>query len=134
LPADAAPAENNAELSGAAGDGVTNRVAGMSMKATLLEHKEAVTAMVCFQQNNRHWMISSGWDRRICIWDLNTLKLHDIFKNNTASATKEELAADGIILSLDYSPERNEFGYTSSDKVKIINKQVGVYKKVLKRW
>jgi hypothetical protein len=35
---------------------------------------------------------------------------------------KEELAADGIILDLDYSIERNEFGYASADKSAYIRK------------
>lgn len=108
-----------ADAQGATTDGaVTNRVAGMSLKATLMEHKESVTGIICLQHNSKHWMVTTGWDRRLCIWDLSTLTLHDIFRNS-AAAGKEELAADGIILSIDYSPECNEFGYTSSDKVLI---------------
>lgn len=102
------------------GEGVNNRVAGMSLKATLLEHKEAVTCFTCFKHNDKNWMISAGWDRRLCIWNLDTLKLADIFRSSDSA--KEELAADGIILSIDYSPERNEFGYTSSDKLAYIRK------------
>eukprot|EP00842_Homolaphlyctis_polyrhiza_P003212 jgi/Hompol1/3892/HPOL_006806-RA len=106
-------------------DSVSNRVAGMALKATLMDHKDAVTGIICFSIDNRHWMISTGWDRRICIWDLHPAKLHDIFRSSDAQhhgTSREELAADGIILSLDYSPERNEFGYSSSDKLAYIRK------------
>lgn len=108
--------DTSQDAHGSQGEGVNNRVAGMSLKVTLLEHKEAVTGIICLMNHSKHWMITTGWDRRLCIWDLSTLKLHDIFRNSSAVG-KEELAADGIILSIDYSPELNQFGYTSSDKV-----------------
>nr|KAJ3422640.1 hypothetical protein HK105_007194 [Polyrhizophydium stewartii] len=95
-------------------DSVSNRVAGMTLKASLLDHKDAVTGL-----------ISTGWDRRICVWDLQANKLQDVFRHAQPQAygsVREELAADGIILSLDYSPERNEFGYASSDKLAYIRK------------
>ena len=38
-------------------EGVTNRVAGMSLKATLNEHNEAVTCLVCFQYDGKHWIV-----------------------------------------------------------------------------
>ncbi|KAI8927284.1 quinon protein alcohol dehydrogenase-like superfamily [Entophlyctis helioformis] len=123
VPLGAAPAAGLAPQMGS--DSVSNRVAGMALKATLLDHKDAVTGLVCFQQDGVHWMISAGWDRRICVWDLKNVKLHDVFRNNQpqfAGTGREELAADGIILSLDYSPERNEFGYASSDKLAYIRR------------
>lgn len=49
--------ENANELPGGASEGATNRVAGMSLKATLLEHREAVTGMVCFPYHKGHWMV-----------------------------------------------------------------------------
>ncbi|KAI8908490.1 WD40-repeat-containing domain protein [Gorgonomyces haynaldii] len=103
-------------------EGVSNRVAGMSLKATLNEHRESVTALVCFQHNSKHWMVSTGWDRRICVWDLETLQLQDVFHNHNGQTAKEELAADGIILAIDYSPERNEFAYASSDKLAYVRR------------
>jgi hypothetical protein len=46
-----------------------------------------------------------------------------VFRNsNQKSFGKEELAADGIILDLEYNPDRNEFGYASSDKLAYIRK------------
>ncbi|KAI8901202.1 quinon protein alcohol dehydrogenase-like superfamily [Globomyces pollinis-pini] len=102
---------------------VTSRVAGMSLKVTLCEHKDAVTALSCFKKDGASWLLSTGWDRKICLWNLNELRLQDVFKNSSATSPwKEELAADGIILDLEYSSERNEFGYCSSDKLAYIRK------------
>ncbi|KAJ3326052.1 hypothetical protein HDV06_002437 [Boothiomyces sp. JEL0866] len=98
-------------------EAVTSRVAGMTLKETLNEHKDSVTALVCFKKDNNHWLLSTGWDRRIVLWNLSTLKVHDVFKNNSMLQSKEELAADGIILGMDFSFERNEFAYCSSDKL-----------------
>ncbi|KAJ3217607.1 hypothetical protein HDU67_007549 [Dinochytrium kinnereticum] len=108
---------------GLANDSVTNRVAGMTLKYTLSDHKEAVTGL------------TTGWDRRICIYDLKQAKLHDMFRTTLTSLTspitpqpfittsgKEELAADGIILDLEYCHDRNEFGYASADKLAYIRR------------
>ncbi|OAJ36383.1 hypothetical protein BDEG_20563 [Batrachochytrium dendrobatidis JEL423] len=106
-------------------DSVSNRVAGMALKFTLLNHRDSVTGLVCFFLDAKHWMISTGWDRRICIWDLQSAKLHDVFRNSqyqSINSAREELAADGIILSLDYSHEKNTIGYASSDKLAYIRK------------
>jgi hypothetical protein len=66
--------------------------------------------------------LSTGWDRRIVIWNLKDLKLHDIFKQTNGLNAKEELAADGIILGMDYNPTQNEIGYCSADKNAYIRK------------
>ncbi|KAI8611101.1 WD40-repeat-containing domain protein [Chytriomyces sp. MP71] len=100
---------------GVSNESVTNRVAGMTLKYTLSDHKDSVTGIACFFRDGRHWMISTGWDRRICIFDLKLGKLHDVFRSQKGLG-KEELAADGIILDMEYAPERNEFGYASADK------------------
>jgi WD40 repeat protein len=103
----------------------SSRVAGMSLKHTLLDgHKEPVTGLFTVIHDNKHWLVSTGWDRRICIWDLDQFRLHSVFCNreqgtstNLASSSgKEELAADGVILDLEYSSDRLEFAYTSADK------------------
>ncbi|ORY40968.1 WD40 repeat-like protein [Rhizoclosmatium globosum] len=103
-------------------ESVTNRVSGMTLKYTLNDHKDAVTGIHCLYKDGRHWMISTGWDRRICVTDLKQGRLHDVFKNAQKGYGKEELAADGIILDLEYCPERNEFGYASADKSAYIRK------------
>ena len=47
--------------------------------------------------------MSSGWDRKIYLWDLSTFEMIDVFKNNNAIKAFEELAADSMILGIDYS-------------------------------
>ncbi|MGH0117171.1 UNVERIFIED_CONTAM: hypothetical protein FKN15_029584 [Acipenser sinensis] len=61
--------------------------------------------------------ISGGWDRRLCIWDLETGELQDTFCNPDLDGWHElkEVACDGVILDLAYSPKRNEFAYSSTD-------------------
>ena len=52
---------------------------------------------------------------------MKTLRFHDLFRGEGPSG-KEELAADGVVLSLDYSHELDYFGYSSSDKLAYIRK------------
>ncbi|KAG5461414.1 MAG: WD40-repeat-containing domain protein, partial [Olpidium bornovanus] len=66
--------------------------------------------------------VSTSWDRRICIWDLKQGKLQDVFRNPYLPPSKEEIAADGIILDLDVCHERNEFAYASADKCAYVRK------------
>ena len=46
-------------------DAVTNRVAGYVLKKVLCEHNSFVSSLVIV---NDKWLLSGGWDRRICIW------------------------------------------------------------------
>jgi WD40 repeat protein len=87
----------------------------MSLKATFNEHKDVITGLCAFTIDNQPWLISTSWDRRICIFDLKNEKLKSIFYSKE-SHHRGELAADGIILDLDYCPERNEIAYASADK------------------
>ena len=41
-----------------ANGGVSNRVAGMTLKFSLLGHSEAVTAITCFERDAMHWLVS----------------------------------------------------------------------------
>lgn len=88
----------------------------MSLKHTFMEHKDAVTGFVCIIQDNHYWMVSTGWDRRLCVYDLKAQKLNSVFSNRENGYGKEELAADGIILDIEYCPSRNEIAYASADK------------------
>ena len=45
------------EANHASGDHVTNRVAGLSCKYILSEHKEAVSALVSFKAEGRFWLV-----------------------------------------------------------------------------
>ncbi|KAJ3124143.1 hypothetical protein HK098_001370 [Nowakowskiella sp. JEL0407] len=112
----------NLEGGGMGNDSVTNRVAGMTLKYVLQDHKEAVTALACFNNGGSHWLLTTGWDRRLCIWDIKHGVLHDVFRNNFGISGKEELAADGIILSIEYCDERGEFAYASADKLVYIRR------------
>jgi hypothetical protein len=49
--------ENSSEGNAVSSDSVTNRVAGMSLKYSLLDHKDAVTGVACFSRDNGHWMV-----------------------------------------------------------------------------
>jgi WD40 repeat protein len=87
------------------------------LRHVLENHKSPVTAITCVYHNHTHYLITSGWDRRLILWNLNDGKIVDVFKNGDDFVPgEEELAADGIITDLAYSPERNEFAYSSADK------------------
>ncbi|XP_071494160.1 uncharacterized protein [Diadema antillarum] len=105
-------------------DSVTNRVAGFICKNVLSGHSSCVTSM--FLVGREHgfrttFLVTSGWDRRICIWDLESGKLVDRFRNVSEDGFDiEELACDGIIIDMDYSHRRNEFACASGDKMAYI--------------
>jgi WD40 repeat protein len=130
-------------------DSVSNRVAGTTLRYTLKEHKEPVSSVVCFYKEGTHWLLSTGWDRRICLWDVKEGKLVDIFRqsvprfNQSLSETSlaklnargssnsnlfaggsaaEELCADDIVLGIEYAPDRGEFCYCSADKQAYVRK------------
>jgi len=100
-------------------DSVTNRVAGFICKHVFTEHSNCVTGLAVIGREagyNTTYLLSAGWDRRIFLWDLEAACFHDTFRNTDPSALEsDELASDGIIMDLTYSPERNEFAYASSD-------------------
>lgn len=102
-------------------DSVTNRVAGFICKHVFTEHSSCVTGLAVVGREagyNTTYLLSAGWDRRIILWDLEKSCFHDTFRNTDPSAFEsDELASDGIIMDLAYSPERNEFAYASSDKL-----------------
>lgn len=126
-------------------DSVTNRVAGMTLKYSLSEHRDAVSAVVCFLRDGNHYLLSTGWDRRICLWDLKEGKLKDVFRHSSpkvyhTSATSltgfgsEELCADDIVLGIEYASERNEFCYCSADKLAVYSTNNLVCEKIFKCW
>ncbi|XP_015205144.2 uncharacterized protein [Lepisosteus oculatus] len=101
-------------------DAATNRVSGFSCKKVLLGHFQSVSALAVVGKGspyNTVFLISGGWDRRLCVWDLKKGVLQDTFSNADLENWHEfkEVACDGAILDLAYSPKRNEFAYSSSD-------------------
>lgn len=107
-------------------DSVTNRVAGFVCKHVFAGHTSCVTCLVVIgrdQGMNSTYVLSAGWDRRICLWDLEAGDLVDTFRNTgTTNLENIELACDGVIMDMDFSPKYNEFAYASSDKMVYIRK------------
>ena len=107
-------------------DSVTNRVAGLMLKKVLSEHTSCVTSLVVVDRLDLYssrYLLSSGWDRRICIWDLEKLRLFDLFRNKNVNELEEvELASDGNILDMCYNEKSNLFAYASTDSVCYIRK------------
>ncbi|XP_007889613.2 probable U3 small nucleolar RNA-associated protein 13 [Callorhinchus milii] len=101
-------------------DSVTNRVSGFVCKKVLSGHLQLVTGLALVARggsSNTNYLISGGWDGRLCVWDLQTGALKDTFCHTASDSQSEvqDLANDGAILDLAYSPKRNEFAYSSSE-------------------
>ena len=106
-------------------ESVTNRVAGFVLKKILSEHTSCVTSLAVIERPDIYqstFVISAGWDRRICIWDLERLRLFDVFRNSSTNFEEVELASDGNILDMDYNSKTNTFGYASTDSMCYIRK------------
>ncbi|XP_075456977.1 uncharacterized protein LOC142495400 isoform X2 [Ascaphus truei] len=101
--------------------GVLNKhLAGFTCKKILAAHYKAVTALALIgKESGFHtaYLLSGGWDRRLCVWDLDTCSLAEAFSNPDLDHWSEqrEIACDGAILDMCYSPKRKEFAYASSD-------------------
>ncbi|CAG5133976.1 unnamed protein product, partial [Candidula unifasciata] len=107
-------------------DSVTNRVAGFILKYVLSEHLSCVTSLVLVSRDHGvdgTFVLSAGWDRRVCLWDLEAGQLKDTCKIDPNSSTfVNELASDEIITDMDFSPENMEFAYSCADKMVYIRK------------
>ncbi|KAF6778505.1 hypothetical protein AHF37_02226 [Paragonimus kellicotti] len=58
--------------------------------------------------------LSSGWDRKICIWDLETGQLLDRYQDlKCAVQEMKEIAADGAILDMAYNEDLQVFGLST---------------------
>ncbi|XP_078725023.1 uncharacterized protein LOC144942137 [Lampetra fluviatilis] len=90
-------------------DSVTNRVAGFVCKSTLCAHTACVSAIVVVGpdgDDGTTYLVSGGWDRRLCVWRLEEGALHDTFLD-TAPYGEQEVASDGVIMDMDFSPKRH---------------------------
>jgi len=103
-------------------DSVTNRVSGLSIKYIFERHKGSISGLVTFSIDNTYWLISTGFDRRICVWNLTTGKFQDVLRIAGQPKEKEELAADDIITDIDYNPNRREYAYSSGDHMIYLRK------------
>jgi WD40 repeat protein len=69
------------------------------------------------------FLLSSGWDRRILIWDLTHFTFFAKYHNPDALDIEEaQAAASGNIHDMDYSPYLKYFAYTSSDMCVYVRK------------
>ncbi|XP_048399743.1 uncharacterized protein LOC125458492 isoform X2 [Stegostoma tigrinum] len=99
---------------------VNDRVSGFICKKVLSHHVQPVGGIAVVKRDQGYstdYLISGGWDRRICVWDLQAGVLHNTFSNTAPEERSniQELACDGAILDLAYCPKWNEFAYSSSD-------------------
>jgi len=106
-------------------ESVTNRVAGFILKKIFNEHNSCVTALAVIERPDLYkttYLVSSGWDRRICIWDLERLRLFDVFKNSSSNFEEVEMACDGNVIDMCYCSKDNTFAYSSTDSMCYIRK------------
>ena len=98
---------------------MTNRVVGFTLLRIFREHESLVTSLALVDDDEYFqgiYLLTAGWDRRICVWDLQRFTLFSTFSNQNPSSIEEaESAAVGSILDMDYSPKLRAFAYASSD-------------------
>ncbi|KAM8972028.1 uncharacterized protein RCH25_017640 [Pelodytes ibericus] len=99
---------------------LNKHLVGMTCKKVLAGHFKAVTALAVIGKESGFdtvYLLSGGWDRRLCVWDLNTCSLIETFTRPEQDQWSEhkETACDGSIMDICYSPKRREFAYASSD-------------------
>ncbi|KAL8618661.1 hypothetical protein ACOMHN_048837 [Nucella lapillus] len=61
-------------------DSVTNRVAGFTSRMMLCNHVGCVTSLVTVERSFKWpstFVLSGGWDRRVCLWDMEDGRLQD---------------------------------------------------------
>ncbi|PVD20095.1 hypothetical protein C0Q70_20589 [Pomacea canaliculata] len=104
---------------------VSKRVAGLLCKCVFAEHISCVSALLLVgrdQGQESTYVLSGGWDQRICLWDIEKYELKAVFENVNEGKENNQLACDGIITDMAYNPKTNEFAYSSSDKMVYIRK------------
>ncbi|XP_075716125.1 uncharacterized protein LOC142751041 [Rhinoderma darwinii] len=99
---------------------INKHLAGFTCKKVLAGHFKAVTALAVVGRENSSssvYLLSGGWDRRLCVWDLLTCTLTETFSRPELDHWNEhrETACDGVIMDICYCPKRREFAYSSSD-------------------
>jgi WD40 repeat protein len=130
------------------GTDVANRVVGFTLRKILRDHDNLVTSLAVvddFDTFGRVFLLSAGWDQRIVVWDLTNFtlfskysdpessKMDDIsmtanrsIKETQRATVKKiqaaQMAANGSIHDMDYSPYLKFFAYTASDMCVYVRK------------
>ena len=95
----------------------TNRVAGFVIRKILNEHTEPVTSLAVVDDPDlmgQVFLLSGGWDRRICLWKLNDFSLFDVYSDPDATTVDAGgTASTGYIHNMDYSPPLKCFAYAA---------------------
>ncbi|XP_075065283.1 uncharacterized protein LOC142152492 isoform X1 [Mixophyes fleayi] len=99
---------------------LNKHLAGFTCKKVLAGHFKAVTALAVVEKESDFsavYLLSSGWDRRLCVWNLQTCSLIETFSRPELDqwSDQRETACDGVVMDMCYCPKRKEFAYSSSD-------------------
>ncbi|XP_032996374.1 vegetative incompatibility protein HET-E-1-like [Lacerta agilis] len=84
-------------------------VAGFTCRTVLCGHTGMVTALAVAASDAElyfPYLLSGGWDGKLCLWDLHNHSLQNAFSSLPGD--------NGPILDLAYSPKRREFAFSSS--------------------
>ncbi|CAH8448057.1 unnamed protein product [Schistosoma bovis] len=101
-------------------ESVSRHLFGMKCRYVLVEHKDSVTCLlyIDYKMHPIHqWiLLTSGWDRCICIWNLKSGKLIDKFlETQSLDQNPSQKASKGAILDMAYNSELDIFAYACSD-------------------
>ncbi|KAL5499905.1 hypothetical protein EMCRGX_G011374 [Ephydatia muelleri] len=106
-------------------DAVTNRVAGFACLHILGGHTDCVTGLALVESikdgtlTSGPYLLSTGWDLTVCVWDLNTARLVAKLERclgGGAADRKGEESSDNVVTDLSYCSKHGTFAYSSSDK------------------
>jgi WD40 repeat protein len=96
------------------------------LKKVLAEHKSSVSSLAIIERADLYsckFLLSGGWDRRICLWDLDHLLLYDIYRDKSAKSFDQvELAALSSILDVCYCDTHDLFAYSTAESTCYIRK------------
>jgi WD40 repeat protein len=103
-------------------DSVTDRVAGFICRHVLKHHSGSVTGLAVVETDSlscsngsrffpaadtKTYLLSGGWDRNVCLWDIEAGKLVDKVRYQKVTSDNDgEIASDGVITDMAYCSER----------------------------
>ncbi|XP_014787271.1 uncharacterized WD repeat-containing protein all2124 [Octopus bimaculoides] len=91
----------------------TKRVADFICLYILKKHRISVSSFIVLDRSHGYggtFLVSGGWDQQLCLWNLETGQLHDVYQGSEKrkKSRKNFLpACDGAILDMDYSPTQH---------------------------